>query len=428
VAQTGFPNAGFRSRLMPSFVRLATCVLVVMLVACSTSRLDAPPADQTSKLQILGISNARFWIDEGLNPIMGEMKLSLAREQAAAPPGASGMKSAPVQFLALSGGADNGAFGAGLLVGWTASGQRPEFKLVTGISTGSLIAPFAFLGPSYDNQLRAVFTEVSQKDIFRNRFFTAAITDDAMANTAPLFSLISKYANQQMLDDIAREYAKGRLLFIGSTNIDVQRPVIWNIGAIAASKQPGALDLFRKILLASSAIPGAFPPVLIDVDVDGQHHQEMHVDGGAIAQTFLYPVGIKLQEASLKAGIKRERTAYIIRNGRLDPDWANTHREFLSIAGRAIATMIHYSGVNDITRIYFTTQRDGVNFRLAYIGKDFPDEQHEQFDPKYMQSLFDYGYQKARNGYPWLNAPPGFGGPAVPAVAATPVASATRVQ
>ena len=386
--------------------RLVAFALLFLLAACSVDRLPAPAADEASHLNVLGIPNARFWIDEDTSAIEQEMALSSAREQAAASAGATGLNSTPVQFLALSGGADDGAFGAGLLVGWTASGQRPEFKLVTGISTGGLIAPFAFLGPAYDNQLRAVFTAVTQKDIFRNRYLTAAVTDDALADTSPLFGLISRYANQQMLDDIAREYAKGRLLLIGTTNIDLQRPVLWNMGAIAASKDPGALELFRKILLASASIPGAFPPVMIDVDVNGEHRQEMYVDGGAIAQTFLYPTSINLREVALKSGIKRERTAYIIRNGRLDPDWANTDRQFLSISARAIATMIHYSGVSDISRIYFMTQRDGVNYRLAYIEKDFPNVPHEQFDPKYMQALFDYAHEKARNGYTWHTKPP----------------------
>jgi hypothetical protein len=254
--------------------------------------------------------------------------------------------------------------------------------------------------------LRAVFTEVTQKDIFVNRYLTAAVTNDALADTAPLFRLISKYANQQMLDDIAREYAKGRLLLIGTTNIDVQRPVLWNMGAIAASQHPGALDLFRNILRASAAIPGAFPPVMIDVEVNGEHRQEMHVDGGAIAQTFLYPAGIKLEELALKAGVKRERTAYIIRNGRLDPDWVNTDRKFLSISGRAIATMIHYSGHNDILRMQATAERDGVGFNLAYIGPDFTVERGESFDPAYMRALFDHGYRLARAGYSWRRSHP----------------------
>ena len=117
----------------------------------------------------------------------------------------------------------------------------------------------------------------------------AALFDDAMADTSPLAETIARYTDQAMFDAIAREYQKGRLLLIGTTDLDAQRPVIWNVGAIAASRHPKSLDLFRKILLASASIPGAFQPVLLDVEIDGARFQEMHVDGGAIAQLFLYP-------------------------------------------------------------------------------------------------------------------------------------------
>jgi predicted acylesterase/phospholipase RssA len=203
------------------------------------------------------------------------------------------------------------------MVGWSASGQRPEFKLVTGVSTGALIAPFAFLGPSRDQQLRQVFTDVTPKKVFSARWFLAALYDDALADTTPLFTLISEFVNAEMLADIAREYSRGRLLFIGTTNIDVQRPVLWNIGAIAASQHSGALDLVRKILLASAAIPGAFPPVLIEVENRGRRYAEMHVDGGAIAQTFLYPQALELARAPPRNSA-RENT-YVIRNGRFAP-------------------------------------------------------------------------------------------------------------
>ena len=162
-------------------------------------------------------------------------------------------------LLAISGGSDSGAFGAGLLVGWTAAGTRPEFKLVTGVSTGALTAPFAFLGADWDAKLTTVFTTIKQPDIFTKRGITAAIFDDALADTTPLWKLVSHYVNQDMMAAIAREYARGRLLLIGTTDLDARRPVIWNIGAIAASGQPGSLDLFRKILLASAAIPAFFP-------------------------------------------------------------------------------------------------------------------------------------------------------------------------
>ena len=234
------------------------------------------------------------------------------------------MKLPPVNYLAVSGGGDNGAFGAGLMNGWTETGTRPEFKMVTGVSTGALIAPFAFLGSDYDATLREVYTTMTPEKVYRARGFSAALYDDAMADTTPLSQVIAGYADQKMFDAIAREYQKGRLLMIGTTDLDAQRPVIWNIGALAASGHPGALDLFRKILRASAAIPGAFQPVLIDVEIDGRKYQEMHVDGGAIAQLFLYPASIDLSKSGVRRGtarlhhpqcparsrLQRERTAH----------------------------------------------------------------------------------------------------------------------
>lgn len=178
------------------------------------------------------------------------------------------------------------------------------------------------------------------------------------------------------------------------------------MGAIAASGQPGALNLFRKILLASASVPGAFPPVMIDVEAGGRHYQEMHVDGGAIAQTFLIPPQIGLLVDWRQKALARMRHAYVIRNARLDPEWASVDRRLLSITGRAIATMIHYSGYNDILRIYATSKRDGVDYNLAYIGADFTAQRRESFDQNYMRALFNYGYQQGLHGYRWHKAPP----------------------
>jgi hypothetical protein len=333
---------------------------------------------------------------------------AIQRERAALPQSTKpeSAKLPPANLLAVSGGSDDGAFGAGLLVGWGDTGTRPEFKLVSGVSTGALIAPFAFLGPAYDPQLRAVYTGITPGDIYETRGLVTAVFSDALSDTTPLARLIAHYADENMLDAIAREYAKGRLLLIGTTNLDVQRPVIWNIGAIAASGKPGALELFRNILRASASVPALFPPVLVDVEVGGQHYQEMHVDGGAVAQMFLYPHALGLHPGMRSQAPIRERHAYLIRNARLDPDWASVDRRLLTIAGRAISTMIHYSGYNDVLRIYATTQRDQVDFNLAYIGPDFTVEHKVPFDQPYMRALFDYGYQRARAGYPWRKAPP----------------------
>jgi len=381
---------------------------VIALAACTTLDRQLPvPASATERATVLGgLSNARYFPDTQANAILQEAYSALDRERTSRDGGVTPNSLPDACFLAISGGGDKGAFGAGLLVGWTERGDRPEFKLVTGISTGALIAPFAFLGSNYDDTLRILYTGVGQKDIVEPRWLLTAIFDESLGNTSPLFGLISEYVTDAMLSEIAREYAKGRLLFIGTTDLDAQRPVIWNIGAIAASGRPGAVELVRRILLASAAIPGAFPPVMIDVDVDGVPHQEMHVDGGAIAQTFLYPptltTGIDLRSGPLV----RVRRAYVIRNARLDPEWALVDRRVFSIAGRAIATMIQYSGQNDLYRLQTTALRDGIDFNLAYIGPDFTMEHTAEFDQPYMRALFEYGREQMRGGTAWHESSP----------------------
>ena len=387
--------------------RLAALVLAAMLAACTLPvRQPAVPSAETEAATVLGgVANARFWGDARGTALANEVLQALARERAYLGLSASAPLP-PANLLAVSGGSDDGAFGAGLLVGWTAAGDRPEFKLVTGISTGALIAPFAFLGSAYDDQLREVYTGLRPPDVFKARSYLTAAFNDAMADTQPLFQLISRYANERMFADIAREYERGRLLLIGTTDLDVMRPVIWNIGAIAASGRPGALNLFRRLLLASTAIPAAFPPVLIDVEANGRSYQEMHVDGGAVAQLFLYPPGLSSGRNLRSGPLARQRTAYVIRNARLDAGWADVDRRIFTIAGRAISSMIHFSGNNDILRLQTTTARDGVDFNLAYIGADFDVPHEASFDQAYMRALFDYAYEKARRGYRWSKEHP----------------------
>jgi len=386
---------------------IATAVLLLLVQGCTfPSRLPAVPDNLTTKASVPGITNVRYWMDLDPKPLIREVLASIGREREflvrsgyqGLLPGGGG--------LAVSGGGDNGAFGAGLLVGWTAAGNRPTFKIVTGISTGALIAPFAFLGPDYDERLKSVFTNVSAKDIFEERSVLAALWDDAMADTEPLWRLVERHINEEMLRAIAKEYQKGRLLFVATTNLDARRPVIWNMGAIAESRHPRALRLFRSILIASAAIPGAFPPVMIDVEVGDQRFQEMHVDGGAMAQAFLYPPSLHADEKHLK--VRRGRKAYIIRNARLDPNWASVDRRTLDIAGRAITSLIHTQGIGDLYQLYLITKRDGIDFNLAFISSDFKVERKEPFDTNYMRKLFDHGYKLARKGYPWQKYPPGF--------------------
>lgn len=388
---------------------LATCAMLLIAVAVSAgcsipSREPAVPRADTARALPLGIPNARFFADAGPQAMLDEGNRAFEREQAALrASGQAGTRLAPVSYLAVSGGGDNGAFGAGLINGWTATGTRPEFKIVTGVSTGALIAPFAFLGPDYDAGLREVYTTMTPDNIYRARGYLAAVFDDAMADTSPLAQVIARYADQKMFDAIAREYRKGRLLMIGTTDLDARRPVIWNIGALATSGHPQALDLFRKVLRASAAVPGAFQPVMIDVELDGRKYQELHVDGGAIAQLFLYPASIDLS----KSAIRRTRHAYIIRNARLDPEYSAIERRTITIASQAISTMLAASGQNDILRTYFISGRDGVDFNLAYIGTDFTNAPKSgEFDQAFMNSLYQYGYRQIVYGQAWHKMPP----------------------
>jgi len=371
------------------------------------TRFPAVPAELMTRAEIPGIPGARYWVATGVEPFVRDVIAARQREEAFLAGSGHTGELPPTELLAVSGGGDNGAFGAGLLCGWTDAGTRPAFKGATGISTGALIAPFAFLGPEYDHVLKAVYTSVKPMDIASKRNILAAINNDGMADNRPLWGLISKFVDEHLLARIAEEYGKGRLLLIGTTNLDARQPVIWNMGAIAASGSPQALDLFRSILLASAAIPGAFPPTMIRVEVDGKSYEEMHVDGGASAQVFLYPVRTRSVARAMGEELARSGHVYVIRNSSLGPpDWEPVERRTISIAGRAVGSLIHTQGIGDLYRIYLQTQRDGLDFNLAYIDADFQHEHKEQFETKFMQALFDYGYRLGRAGYKWHKMPP----------------------
>jgi predicted acylesterase/phospholipase RssA len=366
------------------------------------------PAELQGQAEVVGMRGVRYTAANISSDFSKDALEAVRREQEQRAKAGKTGPLPPAHFLALSGGGDNGAYGAGLLNGWTAAGTRPQFKVVTGVSTGALTAPFAFLGQKYDPVLKEIYTTISSKDVLEDRNFLAAVLADAMADNAPLWNLTKKYVTEQLLQEIAAEHAKGRMLFVGTTNLDARQGVIWNMGKIAASGHPQALQLFRSLMIASAALPGAFPPVFIDVEVKGQRYQEMHVDGGASAQVFVYPVNYRLNEAAAAAGIQRERHLYVIRNARLDPEWAHVERRTMSIAGRAITSLIQTQGKGDVFRIFALAQRDQVDFNLAYIPDIFKAMHKEEFDNTYMRQLFDLGYGLAKNGYDWIKQPPGY--------------------
>jgi predicted patatin/cPLA2 family phospholipase len=383
----------------------AVAFIVALASGCASVPKRQPlPEALSSRASIPGGERARQWGD--MEPAWADNWFSMSDAETRELLG--GIIGREHAYLAISGGGANGAYGAGLLCGWTEAGTRPEFTLVTGISTGALIAPFAFLGPDYDEVLRTFYTSTSTEDVVKKRSIFNLLTSDAAASSKPLQALIAQVFTEKEMEAVAAEHRKGRRLFIGTTNMDANRPVSWNIGVIAASGDPRALELIRQVLLASASIPGAFPPVLINVEADGKTYDEMHVDGGATAQVFVYPAGIDWERVLEKLEVPEMPELYVIRNSMLAPEYEEVENKIFTIIGRSVSSMIRTQGIGNMYEIYLLTQRDGLNYHLAYIPDTFKEEPQEAFDPVFMKHLFDLGFEKAKNGYPWDTVPPGY--------------------
>ena len=396
------------------FVR-ASCLLALAagLGACAAAiaRNPVPPALE-GDAQVVGMGAApiRFWGDQLPPNADAIVKEKWAQVRASRPEMLANGRRPVVNFLALSGGGSDGAFGAGILGGWTAAGTRPEFDVVTGVSTGALTAPFAFLGPKYDAALKEVFTTSDTEDIAIARPVRGLLGGDSLASNAPLAKVVAHYVSEEFLAEVAAEHRKGRRLLIGTTNLDAERPVIWDMGAIATSGSPEALELFRTVLLSSAAIPAVFPPGFIKVAADGGTYEEMHVDGGATREVFLVPTQFMASRIDGRLGINPVRRAYIIRNGHVSPEYKPVKARTLSIAGRAVSSLIKSQGVGDLYELFVFAKKNNIDYNLAYIPGDFLDTSTAAFDPVYMSKLYDLGYQLAARGYPWKKTPPRMAG------------------
>jgi hypothetical protein len=345
-------------------------------------RQDFTAAEQ-SVAAIPGIPDARFWADAP-----DEFVRALPQ--------------VPGPWLVLSTGGEDGAFGAGLLAGWDAAGTRPDFPLVTGVSTGALMAPFVFAGRKYDEQLRAAYTTVNATDIFE-----IGGKGESLLDTWPLKELVEKQFTRELMADIALEHERGRRLFVLTANLDAGRPVAWNIGAIATRRDQQALNLIRSILMAAISVPGAFPPVLIEAKAGDTHFHEMHVDGGLGAQFYLAPDALQVSTS----GYTIPATAlYLIVNMKLGDDFQVTERSTLGILGRSVAAAIRVVTRNAIDRAYVLAKRSGVPFHLAVIDDAFSAPSRGPFDSDYMKALFEYGYALGKSGLAFRDEPAGLSG------------------
>ncbi len=371
-------------------MKFALLAASLALSACATIQREPFGEAQQAEASIPGVPQARFWADAP----------GAARLMAPAFAAANGERS----MLALSGGSDNGAYGAGLLSGWTKSGTRPEFAIVTGVSTGALIAPFAFLGSDQDATLEQLFTTISAKVIYKNRFPLVIPFSTSAASTKPLARKIAEVMTDALVDRIGREHARGRPLFVGTANLDAQRMVIWNMGAIAASAAPGRYALFRQVLLASSAIPAFFPPVMIKAAAGGRTISEMHVDGGTTAQILTLPDAAIVADRVPTAA--RPLHIYMIVNNKLNGEFHLVKPRTVPIAAQAITLNLRRSMASTVNLSYLYAKEHGVDFNLSFIDKTYPSADHNLFDTTFMRGLFAYGLKLGETGTFWSKTPP----------------------
>jgi predicted acylesterase/phospholipase RssA len=372
--------------------KIFTLLLVSAVVSAQGEQRTPYTESELEDAIPMGVPGVRTW---------GDAPLSLLRAQLQRlAPLSSGH---PIAILALSGGGEHGAFGAGLLAGWSESGQRPTFDIVSGVSTGALMAPFAFLGTAYDDRLKAVYTQMSFHSVLSgNPVF--GLFGEGLYSTRPLQHIVASLVDQKMLADVATAYRNGRRLFVVTTNLDAQRPVLWNMGAIAASGRPQALELFRKVLVASASVPGAFDPVFIDAEANGHHFKEMHVDGGTAYPLFAIPV--RLVAAMGQVSEHRGSKLYITINNNLEPAFTVTKPKTLTIVARAFNTLVKSDFYDTILDSYIFTKEKGFAFNLAYIPNTFRVKSVGLVDQKYMLALFELGHAQGVSGGQWQHTPP----------------------
>lgn len=329
---------------------------------------------------IPGMPDARFWAD------------SEADFKSALPP-----QSGP--WLILSSGGSDGAFGAGLLNGLTAAKNRPDYAVVTGVSTGALIAPFAFAGSRYDGALRDNYTKITAADVFE----AGQSTGESFVDSWPLKDTIAKQVTPELLSNIAAEHTRGRRLFIVSYDLDAERAVVWNMGAIAAHGGDDALKLFRSVLLASTTVPGGFPPVLIDVEGNGKHFAEMHVDGGIGGQFFVAPPSLMTTTSDYKIPATQ---LYIVVNTNLEREFNVVDRFAPKILTQAVDAAVKVDTRLMLSLAYAAAKRSGIAFNAASIPPSFNAPSKGPFDPKYMGALFQTGYDQGRSATAFSNTLP----------------------
>ena len=391
-------------------IRLATLLVSVSLAAGCDFTVDHRPLSAAEFEQVSRSFSIeeRWWGDEAPPNVEQLIAMDAPRMRARFPEAVDAtLETAPMlSTLVISGGGANGAFGAGLLAGWTESGERPQFEVVTGISTGAIIAPFAYLGPDYDSILLETYSSVGRDDVYRWERLGGLLFGSALADTRPLREQVERYITPELVEAIAEQHRNGRELFIVTTHFDALRPMVWSIGAIANGESDRAVTLIRQIILASAAIPVLFPPVPIEWEAGGKRFTELHVDGSVSSQVFAYPTQIDVGRMNEIMGLTFRRQLFVILNGNSRDAYEPAPVAVTPIAERALRALLRNHANLEIERIYFLSQRDKLDFNVIAIPDSFPANRSTEFDPDYMRALVELGREIGRSGDFWLDRPP----------------------
>lgn len=370
--------------------RAALVLLATVLGACATPRLAAPPKliDQVSPPgfppQVRFLSSDRDYLVAHLGRAV--------RSLTAAAHG-------PIRILALSGGGAGGAFGAGVLYGLARTGQPTDFQVVTGVSAGALLAPFAFLGPSWDPQMKDAFDSYRTEHLLQRRPWLGFLVHPGIYSRGPLIALVNHFVTPRLIRAVAAQARKGRMLLVATTDLDKQESVIWNMGLIAQHGGPAALKLFAKVLVASASIPGVFPPVMIRVQRGDKTYQEMHVDGGTTLPFF---VASDITDVlPLRLPQLEGARVYVIVNGQLSTYPRTTLQAPMAVIARSFSAALMHASRRALVLAAVFVRHFGMTLHFTYLPMTYPFEGSLDFKYQNMHQLFTYGERCARSGRIW---------------------------
>jgi len=377
-------------------VRLILSVCLVAIVAgCAAIHREQAPEMLFNTTTPVGFASvvryANGYADGDARAIGSRFSETLERRRAASMDGT-------LNILALSGGGAGGAFGAGALVGLSRRGERPQFDIVTGVSAGALIAPFAFLGSAWDEHLADAFSGARSEHLLDSRGI-GILFRPGFYRSEPLVELVDHFVTDELIQAVARQAALGRLLLVATTDLDKEETVIWDMGRIAAHGGEAARTLFRNVLVASASIPGAFSPMVIAVEKAGVRYDEMHVDGDATVPFFVAPALAYVRP--IDANRLKGAHIYVLVNGQLGGVPHTTPVDTISILTRSFSsTLTHLARANVVLTSEFA-QKNDMNFRFSSIPIDYPFHGPLDFQQSSMRALFNYGADCAREGRLW---------------------------